>query len=72
MTLTMTPTTRQSSSTRTMSFDLRSAHRHRVRWGPLPVWPELFGASVVRPEAVWRIASRWQRETNATRLRALR
>jgi hypothetical protein len=29
-------------------------------------------ASVVRPEAVWRIASRWQRETNATTLRALR
>ena len=29
-------------------------------------------ASVVKPETVWRIASRWQRETNATRLRALR
>lgn len=30
-------------------------------------------ASVVRPESVWRTASRWQRETNATRiLRALR
>jgi hypothetical protein len=29
-------------------------------------------ASVVRPESVWRIASRWQRETNTTRLRALR
>ena len=39
---------------------------------PLLVWPQLFGASVVRPEAVWRIASRWQREMNATRLRALR
>ena len=38
MTLTTTPTTRPSSSTRTTSFDLRSAHRHRGRWGPLPVW----------------------------------
>ena len=43
MTLTMTPTTRPSSSTRTTSFDLRSARRHRGRWGPLPVWPQLFG-----------------------------
>ena len=24
-------------------FDLRSARRHRGRWGPLPVWPQLFG-----------------------------
>ena len=39
----MTPTTRPSSSTRTTSFDLRSARRHRGRWGPLPVWPQLFG-----------------------------
>ena len=38
MTLTMTPTTRPSSSTRTTSFDLRSARRHRGRWEPLPVW----------------------------------
>ena len=56
----------------TTSFDLRSAHRHHVRLGPLPVRPLLFGASVVRPEAVWSFASRLQRETNATRLRALR
>ena len=35
---TTTPTTRPSSSTRTTSFDLRSARRHRGRWGPLPVW----------------------------------
>jgi hypothetical protein len=33
------PYDRPSSSTRTTtSFDLRSAHRHRGRWGPLPVW----------------------------------
>ena len=38
MTLTTTPSTRPSSSTRTTSFDLRSARRHRGRWGPLPVW----------------------------------
>ena len=39
MTLTlMTPTTRPSSSTRTTSFDLRIAHRHRGQWGPLRVW----------------------------------
>ena len=25
----------------TTSFDLRSAHRHRRQWGPLPVWPQL-------------------------------
>ena len=43
MTTTTTPTTRPSSSTRTTSFDLRSARRHRGRWGPLPVWPQLFG-----------------------------
>ena len=36
--LTTTPTTRPSSSTTTTSFDLRSACRHRGRWGPLPVW----------------------------------
>ena len=29
-------------------------------------------ASVVKPDTVWHIASRWQRETNATTLRALR
>ena len=29
---------RSSSTTRTTSFDLRSARRHRGRWGPLPVW----------------------------------
>ena len=39
----MTPTTRPSSPRRTTSFDLRSARRHRGRWGPLPVWPQLFG-----------------------------
>ena len=39
MTLTTSPTTRPSSSTMTTtSFDLRSARRHRGRWGPLPVW----------------------------------
>ena len=38
MTLTTIPSTRPSSSTRTTSFDLRSARRHRGRWGPLPVW----------------------------------
>ena len=38
MTLTTSPSTRPSSSTRTTSFDLRSARRHRGRWGPLPVW----------------------------------
>ena len=32
------PTTPWSSSTRTTSFDLRRARRHRGRWGPLPVW----------------------------------
>ena len=36
--VTTTPTIRPSSSTRTTSFDLRSARRHRGRWGPLPVW----------------------------------
>ena len=49
----MTPATRPSSPRSTTSFDLRSARRHRARWGPLPVWPQLFGASVVRPESVW-------------------
>ena len=35
---TTSPSIRPSSSTRTTtSFDLRSAHRHRWRWGPLPV-----------------------------------
>ena len=29
-------------------------------------------AAVVKPESVWRIASRWQSESNATRIRALR
>jgi hypothetical protein len=39
MTLTlMTPTTRPSSSTRTTSFDLRNARRHRKRSAPLPVF----------------------------------
>ena len=38
MTLTTSPSIRPSSSTRTTSFDLRSARRHRGRWGPLPVW----------------------------------
>jgi hypothetical protein len=34
----------ESSSTRTTScFDHRSARRHRGRWGPLPVWTQLFG-----------------------------
>jgi hypothetical protein len=32
------PSIRPSSSTRTTSFDLRSTHGHRWRWGPLPVW----------------------------------
>ena len=43
MTLTTIPSIRPSSSTTTTSFDLRSARRHRGRWGPLPVWPQLFG-----------------------------
>ena len=43
MTLTTSPSTRPSSSTRTTSFDLRSAHRHRGRWGPLPVWTGVRG-----------------------------
>ena len=43
MTTTMTPSIRPSSSTRTTSFDLRSARRRRGRWGPLPVWTGLFG-----------------------------
>ena len=39
MTLTlMTPTTRPSSSTRTTSFDLRNARRHRKTSAPLPVF----------------------------------
>ena len=33
---TTTPSIRPSSSTTTTSSDLRSAHRHRGRWGPLP------------------------------------
>ena len=36
MTLTTSPTTRPSSPRTTTSFDLRSAHRHRGRCGPLP------------------------------------
>ena len=38
------PATRPSSPRSTTSFDLRSARRHRGRWGPLPVWPQLFGS----------------------------
>ena len=34
MTLTTSPSTRPSSSTRTTSFDLRSGHRHRGHVGP--------------------------------------
>ena len=41
--VTTIPSIRPSSSTTTTSFDLRSARRHRGRWGPLPVWPQLFG-----------------------------
>ena len=36
MTLTTRPTTRPSSPRTTTGFDLRSAHRHRGRCGPLP------------------------------------
>jgi len=32
------PSIRPGSSTRTTSFNLRSARRQRGRWGPLPVW----------------------------------
>jgi hypothetical protein len=52
----------------TTSFDLRSERDgDRCRCGR-----NCSTASVVKPETVWRIASRWQRETNATRLRELR
>ena len=71
--VTTTPTTRPSSSTtRTTSFDLRSARRHRGRWGPLPVWTQLFGGQCGAAENVYRIAKAWQWQTNATKLRALR
>ena len=46
MTMTTSPSIRPSSSTRTTSSDLRSARRHRGRWGPLPVWTQLFGVAV--------------------------
>ena len=73
MTLTTSPTTRPSSSTtRTTSFDLRSARRHRGRWGPLRCGRNCSAGSVVRPENVYRVAKAWQWQTTATKLRALR
>jgi len=41
---TTSPSTRPSSSTMTTSSDLRSARRHRGRWGTLPVWTGVRGS----------------------------
>jgi hypothetical protein len=72
MTLTTIPSIRPSSSTTTTSLTsaapaVTEGDGDRCRCGR-----NCSAASVVKTETVWRIASRWQRETNATRLRALR
>ena len=69
MTLTTIPTTRPSSSTRTTSFDLRSARRHRGRWGPLPVWtgrsfPRKAGSLAIETPAAGPVSSVFSRLTN--------
>ena len=60
------------TTTTTTSSDIRSARRHRGRWDGCRCSRNCSAASVVKPDTVWHIASRWQRETNATSLRALR
>ena len=55
--VTTSPSTRPNSSTMTTtSSDLRSARRHRGRWGPLPMWMERSWS-----RGQWRTRGRWPR-----------